>query len=157
MAENYTEANLNQVIFNVLTKEQYEAQESSGTINEKEFYLIPDSLDLPDINTSTSGKVLTNDGTKVLWSEASGGKKVYNTEVNKESFVLDSTYPQYAYKCDISIADVTEDMIPTVLFNTSDAISGIYSTVAESYNGYIRIFSKIKPEENLIIPIIMFQ
>ena len=67
---NYQDSNLNQVVFNKVTKEQYDSQVSSGEIKENEFYLVSGDVEIPAIGASTSGQFLSNNGSNLEWVES---------------------------------------------------------------------------------------
>lgn len=78
-------------------------------------------------------------------------------EVPVNLFVLDTTYEEYPYSAKIVIEDAAFDLVPTVNFTVKDATSGNYAPVAESSDGYVKIFAKKIPTENLIISSIILQ
>ena len=78
---NYQDSNLNQVVFNKVTKEQYDSQVSSGEIKENEFYLISGDTEIPAIGESTSGQFLSNNGSNLEWVESTSGS--YNDTTDK--------------------------------------------------------------------------
>ena len=80
---NYQDSNLNQVVFNKVTKEQYDSQVSSGSIKENEFYLVSGDVEIPAIGADTNGKVLSNDGSKLNWVESTSGSSDYTDLTNK--------------------------------------------------------------------------
>ena len=70
MAETYNDINLKSLVFNKVTNEEYRQMVQNGTIKDDEFYITPSELiDVPNIDSTTSGKYLTNDGTGALWSD----------------------------------------------------------------------------------------
>ena len=76
-----------------------------------------------------------------------------NTAVS--SWASDSSYAGYDYKATITLSGVTADMIPQVVFGGSEASSGNYLPVAESFDGGIYIWSKVN--DAIIIPTIILQ
>lgn len=70
MAETYNDINLKSLVFNKVTNEEYRQMVQNGTIKDDEFYITPSELiDVPNIDSTTSGKYLTNDGIGALWSD----------------------------------------------------------------------------------------
>lgn len=67
----------------------------------------------------------------------------------------DTTYSMYPYKADISLDKASASTIPTVVLSMDDAISGVIAPIAESYDGYVRIYLKSKTSENITIPVIL--
>lgn len=80
---------------------------------------------------------------------------VTNKTVAKANFVSDNTYTDYPYRAAITVNGVTTDMIPEIIFDVSDATSGNYSPVAQTYDGGVYIYSASPPDNNLIIPTII--
>lgn len=76
--------------------------------------------------------------------------------VSTSSWLL-NTDDEYPYKADIPCDGATSEHFPDVVFNDSDASSGIFSAISESYNGYVRIFAAEKPENQLTIPTIFLR
>ena len=80
---------------------------------------------------------------------------VTNKVVAKEAFTSNNTYADYPYRASIAINGVTTDMIPEIIFDVTDAISGNYSPVAQTYNGGVYIYAASPPDNNLTIPTII--
>lgn len=80
---------------------------------------------------------------------------VTNKVVAKAAFTSNSTYADYPYRAAIAINGVTTDMIPEIIFDVADAISGNYSPVAQTYNGGVYIYAASPPDNNLTIPTII--
>lgn len=80
---------------------------------------------------------------------------VTNKVVAKADFKSDNTYTDYPYRAAIAVNGVTTNMIPEIIFNVVDAISGNYSPVAQTYNGGVYIYAASPPDNNLTIPTII--
>ena len=80
---------------------------------------------------------------------------VTNKVVAKADFKSDNTYTDYPYRAAISVNGVTTNMIPEIIFDVLDAISGNYSPVAQTYNGGVYIYAASPPDNNLTIPTII--
>lgn len=78
-----------------------------------------------------------------------------DTVVPKSSFVADATYENYPYRAEVSLDGVMESMIPEIVFSMSDAISGIFAPVAETYNGGVYLYAADIPEKDVVIPTII--
>lgn len=98
------------------------------------------------IDKSVTFPKLANDAVK---------RVVTNKTVAKANFVSDNTYTDYPYRAAITVNGVTTDMIPEIIFDLSDAISGNYSPVAQTYDGGVYIYAVSPPDNNLIIPTII--
>lgn len=69
MANTYTDINLNKMVFNKVTNEQYRSMLAAGTLNEDEFYITPaESADIPAIDSTTADMMLMNDGSTMYWT-----------------------------------------------------------------------------------------
>lgn len=80
---------------------------------------------------------------------------VTNKVVAKADFTSDNTYTDYPYRAAIAVNGVTMNMIPEIIFDVLDAISGNYSPVAQTYNGGVYIYAASPPDNNLTIPTII--
>lgn len=98
------------------------------------------------IDKSVTFPKLANDAVK---------RVVTNKTVAKANFVSDNTYTDYPYRAAITVNGVTTDMIPEIIFDLSDAISGNYSPVAQTYDGGVYIYAASPPDNNLTIPTII--
>lgn len=77
-----------------------------------------------------------------------------NIGVEITQFISDSTYQAYPFRAQIELTNVTSSMRPDVCFNMTDAISGIFAPVANSYNGGIYIYASQAPKAKVTIPVI---
>ena len=77
-----------------------------------------------------------------------------NITVLPNQFTSDTTYTAlgYAFKVNIPLQNVTPTMFPMVAFSLTDAVSGNYAPMVETYNGGIYLYAKEKPTSNVIIP-----
>ena len=72
--------------------------------------------------------------------------------VATSAWVSDSTYTDYGYKAVVSLSGVTASMIPDVVFDPADALSGNFAPVAVSGAGSVTIYAKAVPESTITIP-----
>lgn len=70
-------------------------------------------------------------------------------------FTYDSENIDYPYRADIPLEGVDRHMIPEVIFNLTDATSGIFAPVAEAYDGGVSIWASVRPTERVYIPQIL--
>lgn len=75
------------------------------------------------------------------------------TDVYANSWVSDSTYADYGYKCELSCSGVTANMFAQVIFAPAQADSGNYATVCLTGNGTVTIYSKVN--DTISIPSIV--
>jgi hypothetical protein len=80
-----------------------------------------------------------------------------NVTVPVSAFVADAAYEEqgYGFRAAVALDGVIDSMIPEVIFGMSDAVSGIFSPVAETYNGGVYIYSARELEEAVTIPTII--
>lgn len=69
-------------------------------------------------------------------------KNIYFTNVSASSWVSDSTYSDFPYRCDIACTGVTADMYAEVIFDVTEAQSGNYAPICETKSGAVAIWSK---------------
>lgn len=85
-------------------------------------------------------------------------KRLYftNVPVEQSAWVADTTYSEagYMYKCVLSCPNVKSDMLPTVIFNTREVISGNYSNICDSDTDEVTIYAKEIPNYSFVIPTI---
>ena len=83
-------------------------------------------------------------------------KRIFvDTTVSASAFAADTTYEEYPYRASVPLSGVVASMIPEVTFGLSDAISGVFAPVAESYNGGVYIYATAVPDGNTVIPTII--
>ena len=63
--------------------------------------------------------------------------------VEASTWVADSTYSGYGYKCEISISGVLSTDYASVTFAHSEAISGNYSPICLTSTDKVTIYSKV--------------
>ena len=78
-----------------------------------------------------------------------------NTTVPSSAFSSDATYTDYPYRASVALSQVTSVLIPEVIFSVTDAVSGVFAPVGESYDGGIYLYANEIPEDTIIIPTII--
>ena len=96
-------------------------------------------------NTITSAQIAA-DAVKLTFT---------NKSVAASAFVSNSTYSDFPYRAAVTLTGVTAAMIPEVFFGLTDAMSGNFAPVAESYAGGIYIYAAAKPSAAVTIPTIL--
>ena len=85
-------------------------------------------------------------------------QKIGPITVNTSEIIKSDIYSSYPYHLDITILDARSSNVPTIVLSLEDATSGIFAPIAESFDGYVRIFLKSLPStETINIPIILLQ
>ena len=78
-----------------------------------------------------------------------------NKSVAASAFASNSTYADFPYRAAVTLTGVTAAMVPEVFFGLTDAMSGNFAPVAESYAGGIYIYATAKPSAAVTIPTIL--
>lgn len=78
-----------------------------------------------------------------------------NTVVEAASFAADETYGDFPYRAAVPFTGAAEAMTPEVVFGVTDAMSGTFAPVAESYAGGVYIYAAEIPSAAVTIPTIL--
>ena len=78
-----------------------------------------------------------------------------DTVVQPATFVADSTYPDFPFRAAVALDGVLATMTPEVVLGVSEAMSGEYAPVAETYTGGVYIYASSKPQAAITIPTII--
>ena len=78
-----------------------------------------------------------------------------NTVVEAASFTADETYGDFPYRAAVPLTGAAEAMMPEVVFGVTDAMSGTFAPVAESYAGGVYIYAAELPPAAVTIPTIL--
>lgn len=82
-------------------------------------------------------------------------RKFTDVTVAPSAFAEDSTYADYPYRAEISLAGVLVDYYPEVVFPVSALAETEFAPVAECYNGGVYIYAADMPESDITIPTIL--
>lgn len=75
------------------------------------------------------------------------------TNKTASTWVSDSIYSSFPYRCDISCSGVTSDMFAEVVFNIDESTSGYYAPLCETKSNIVSIWSSVN--ESITIPTII--
>ncbi len=80
-----------------------------------------------------------------------------NVIVQAASFVAEeaATYTDFPYRAAVALSGVTASMVPEVIFDVTDALSGVFAPVAHSYDGGVYLYAAEQPSAAVTIPTIM--
>ena len=78
-----------------------------------------------------------------------------DTTVAAAAFAPDTTYADFPFRASVSLAEVTGTMVPEVIFGATDAMSGTFAPVSETYNGGVYIYASEVPSAAITIPTIL--
>lgn len=101
--------------------------------------------------TGHDGQFLSTNNSVLSWESVSSSL-FFNNKV-ASSWVADSTYSGYSYKCEITCNGVTSNMYPIVNFSYADSISGNYCNICETGTNKVTIWSKVNT--SITIPTII--
>ena len=73
--------------------------------------------------------------------------------MNASTWVSDSTYEDFPYRCDIACSGVTSSMYAEVVFGVDEAISGDYAPMCETKSNIVSIWSA--KNETITVPTIL--
>ena len=137
----------NKVIYTALTGKVDTTCKVNGKALSTDITLSPSDVGAVPTSRTINGDALTADiVTRLVFS---------NTTVAAASWEADSTYSDYDYKAEISLNGVTPTMVPEVVFDPDDAVSGNFAPVATSDEDIITIYAKESPEDAIVIPTII--
>lgn len=68
-----------------------------------------------------------------------------NVSVATSAWASNATYTDYPYRAAVAVTGCTAAMTPDVVFELTDAVSGILAPVAECYNGGVYIYAAEVP------------
>lgn len=99
--------------------------------------ITPDNLS----DSDTINKFVTT-SEKSIWNNKQDNILEFSN-VTVQLWSSDVTYTDFPYKASIALSGVTNNMIPYLTFSFSDADSGNYCPIVETYNGGVYIWSKV--------------
>lgn len=73
---------------------------------------------------------------------AGGGAEIHSN-LSASSWTADSTYADFPYRCALAITGVTASDVAEVVFGQTEAASGNYASVCETYAGGVYIYSSV--------------
>lgn len=77
-----------------------------------------------------------------------------NINVPVANWSTNATYSEYPYRAAIALDGITASYYPEVIFNITEANSGTFAPVCETYNGGIYLYAKYIPLASITIPTI---
>ena len=85
--------------------------------------------------------------------DAKQDKNLKFTDTSASSWVADTTYSGYGYKCELTLSGVTSTDIAEVTYAHAEAISGNYSPISLTVTDKVTIYSKVNT--TITIPTIL--
>lgn len=77
-----------------------------------------------------------------------------NVQVAVNAWAANNTYQDYPYRATIPLTDITANHFAEVIFNPTDAASGRFAPVCETYQGGVTIYAIAIPLAAMTIPTI---
>ena len=105
--------------------------------------------------TITGAKIADNTITSAQMAADAVKLTFTNKSVAASAFASNSTYADFPYRAAVTLTGVTAAMVPEVFFGLTDAMSGNFAPVAESYAGGVYIYAAAKPSAAVTIPTIL--
>lgn len=91
-------------------------------------------------------------------SGSGSGSLVYrDLTLAPSAFILDATYTDFPYRATIILENVTSTMVPMVFLSDKDVDAGIFSDIANPFDGGIYIYANTIPSSDVIINTIILQ
>lgn len=106
---------------------------------------------VPAVRTVNGRALSSNITTRAIASNASVSVSAWNT-ADASSSIYNASFPYYA---NISISGVTADMVPEVIFDINDSMSGILAPIARTISGGVQIYASEIPENIITIPTVI--
>lgn len=78
-------------------------------------------------------------------------------ELTDETLEATSDCPGFPYKVNIALEGAVSGKVPHICFNATDATSGRFSSVAQSYDGGVTLYVSSSEPYTSVIPIILLQ
>lgn len=101
------------------------------------------------ISQAVSGTLIDGSVTYKKLASDAVRRRFESVIVAPSSFVSDSTYANYSYRASVTLAGVTEDMIPDVAFSIASMTIADLAPIAQCYNGGIYIYASAIPTGNV--------
>ena len=142
----YLFAGDNMVIFAMYNSEKYISIQID---NQNHVYVFFEPIESSSISF-TPTDTLTSDNVQDAIEEVDGkaSKTVITqgaTTVQTSAWSADTTYDGYGYRASIAMSDVTASYVPSVTFGITEAESGNFAPVADTYSGGVYIYAKEQP------------
>ena len=104
-----------------------------------------------------NGNIVTisNYGITLEGTAVSGDTVTIDYTAGTSPFVANVTHPEYPFRAIVPLAGVTSTMIPQVIFALSEAITGAYCPIAETYDGGVYLYATNAPASPISIPVII--
>lgn len=146
---DYTTAEKNKVSNlpeNTNTALQNKVDKVTGKVLSTNDYITADKNKVANLPSNTNTELAKKGNAALITAN--------NKSVPVSAWASDTTYTDFPFRAGITITGCTANHKPDVTFSLTDAVSGNYAPIAESYAGGIYIYAAEKPTAALTIPTI---
>ena len=113
---------------------------------------MPSHIGAVPISRQINGiSLASNITTRTIASNISVASSAWGSNSTPSSYV-DAGFP---YRATVSVSGITANMIPQVVFDLNDSMSGIFAPIAESITNGVQIYASDIPENDITIPTII--
>lgn len=114
--------------------------------------LVPSNIGAVPISRQINGiSLASNITTRTIASNISVASSAWSSNSTPSSYV-DAGFP---YRATVSVSGITTNMVPQVVFDLSDSMSGVFAPIAESVTNGVQIYASGIPESDITIPTII--
>lgn len=114
--------------------------------------LVPSNIGAVPVGRTINGATLaSNITTRTIASNVSVASSAWSSNSTPSSYVDAG----FSYQATVPISGITTNMIPQVVFDLNDSMSGIFAPVADSVTNGVQIYASDIPENDIIIPTII--
>ena len=131
--------------------------DGTASLGTKTTYAKTDHVHPTDTSRASQTDMTAAEGNITSLQSGKENKKLVfsSVEVETTDWESDATYADFPYMATIAATDVTSGMIPEVIFDAPEAISGLYAPVASSGTDEIYIWACEVPGSDITIPTII--
>lgn len=114
--------------------------------------LVPSNIGAVPVGRTINGITLaSNITTRTIASNISVASSAWSSNSTPSGYA-EAGYP---YQATITVQGVNANMIPQVIFNLDDGMSGIFAPIAATVNNGVQIYASGVPENDITIPTII--
>lgn len=114
--------------------------------------LVPSNIGAVPVGRTINGITLaSNITTRTIASNISVASNAWSSNSTPSSYV-EIGFP---YRATVSVSGITANMVPQVVFDLNDSMSGIFAPIVESITNGVQIYASDIPENDITIPTII--
>ena len=97
----------------------------------------------------------SNYGVTIEGTPVSGDTVTVTYTAGRAAFVYTNTYPEFPFRAIVPLEGVKATMIPLVTYGLTEAISGMYAPIANTFDGGIHLYATNEPTGPITVPTIV--